>query len=103
MRPATARQMRLGRAVRQCFEGQNTLGPISASSAGIRVSAASSMSATEVTKAGAIVWNDLRSERPSAPMAAITTKADDAMATPTRCTAVRTATRDSSPARRRSR
>ena len=79
---------RLGDAACQRFEGQNTFGPSSVSSAGISVSEASSIKATAMTKAGAIVWNDFRRERRSAAMAAITTSPEDVMAWPTRCTEV---------------
>ena len=61
------------------------------------------MRATATMKAGAIVWNDFRRESRSAAMAAITTRPDDVIAWPTRCTEVMTAVRESSPARSRSR
>ncbi len=85
------------------LEGQKTFGPMSVSRAGIRVSEASSISATDTRKAGAIVWNDCSSDSRRAAMAAMTTSPEEAMAWPTRATDVATALLDSSPARNRSR
>ena len=85
------------------MDGQNTRGPISASSAGINVNAASSMRATATARLGPRVVKNPREASSMALKAMITTPAAEAMAWPTRSTAVATAALGSSPARSRSR
>ena len=67
------------------------------------VSEASSIVPTATMKPGAMLRNDPRSESASATIAAITTRPDDVIASPTRCTDVRSASCAWSPARSRSR
>jgi hypothetical protein len=101
--PPSRLKIRLPPACRHRFEGQKTRGPISASSAGISVSAASSITAIAMISVGAIVRKEPRWASKSAAIAAITTRPEEAIVSPTRCTDSPTACLDSSPARMRSR
>src|SRR5437764_453416 len=84
-------------------DGQNTHRPSTVTTAGTRVSAAASMTATPIARAGPSVVKNPSVASTSAPNAAITANAADAIASPTRSTAATTASAGSSPARRRSR
>ncbi len=71
--------------------------------AGTSVSAARSITATPIARAGPSVLKKPSAARTSAPNAAITANAAEQIASPTRATAATIASRGASPARRRSR
>ena len=67
-------------------EGQNRRGPTSVMTAGMRVRLAASMTATEMARPGAIACRKPRSASSMARKAKITTRAEEATASPTRRT-----------------
>lgn len=90
-------------SARQPLEGQNTLGPSRAMSAGISVSAATSMTATAMAMLGPMVLRKPSEDSVSALNAMMTAAAAEAMTSPMRAVAVMTACLGWSPARSRSR
>ncbi len=91
------------RSFRQRFDGQNSAGPLTAASAGIKVMPASSITPTEIAIDGPSTRNCPNCARASVANAATTASAADAITGPTRPAAWAAAVRRSSPDRSRSR
>jgi len=91
MRPPTRRYTEVEGVVCHERDGQKTRGPSTETTAGTRVTPASHITATPITRPGAIVWSEPSSESPSAEKAMITTKAAKVMTSPTFPTACTTA------------
>ncbi|MCY1310124.1 hypothetical protein D9M70_602880 [compost metagenome] len=88
---------------RHFFEGQKKARPTTVAKAGIRVSAATTETATAMASDGPIERNMPSVESSSARKAATTAPPAEAMASPARSMACATASRCSSPSRSRSR
>ncbi len=101
-RPAAANRADSG-STRYFFDGQNSARPSTVTTAGTRVSAASSVTATAIASAGPIARKMPSEESTSAMKATITAPPADAMASPARSSAWATAGRVASPSRSRSR